>query len=82
MKQNIGPLAIAGAVVALIIIVSLIYRATLGSHGPQPTRAEGENAKRNISQQYQQTYQQQHGATAGPATAGPATGTPPGPAGR
>lgn len=77
MKQNIGPLAIVGAVVALIIIVSLIYRATLGSHGPQPTRAEGDRARQNISKQYQQTYQQQHGATARPAT-----GTPPGPAGR
>lgn len=78
MKQNIGPLAIVGAVLALIIIVSLIYRTTLGSHGPQPTRAEGEAVKKNISQQYQQTYQQQHGAASRPAN----TTTPPGPAGR
>ncbi len=76
MKQNIGPLAIAGAILALIIVVFLIYRATFASHGPQPNAADGDRARKNISQQYQNTYQQQHGVT--PHTGG----TPPGPAGR
>ena len=43
MKQNIGPIAIVGAVVFLAVVVFVLYKVTLAPKGPDPAAAAPEH---------------------------------------
>jgi hypothetical protein len=43
MKQNVGPAAIAGAVVLVIVLLFALYKFTLAPKGPNPAAAAPEH---------------------------------------
>ncbi len=43
MKQNIGPAAIAGAVVFIVVVLFALYKFTLAPKGPDPAAAADEH---------------------------------------
>ena len=43
MQKQIGPAAIAGAVVALAVLVFLLYKFTMAPKGPDPAAAAPEH---------------------------------------
>jgi len=43
MKQNVGPAAIVGAVVVVVLLLFVLYKFTLAPKGPDPAAAAPEH---------------------------------------